>query len=160
MKPFPILAAFIAALLCAGAGAEEKLVLGWVEKISIHPGDLELDAKVDTGADNTSIDARNVTVIDRNGRRFLRFRVDNRNGRTIEIEREQVGIEIVPGHHGDFEERPLLVLDICLGKECRGTLVNLADRSRLNYPVLLGRSFMLDRVVVNPSVQYAVKSEK
>ncbi len=160
MKRFPILAAIIAALLCAHPSAAEKLVVGWIEEISIRPGGPVLAAKVDTGADNTSIDARNITVMERDGRKFLRFRVDNRNGHTVEIEREQVGIEIVPRHDGQFEERPLVVLEICLGNECRNTLVNLADRSRLKYAMLLGRSFMLDRVVVNPSLHYTAKPRK
>ena len=149
-----VLAAIVPALLWGNQSAAEKLVVGWVEDASIHPSNLVLAAKVDTGADNTAIDARNIKAVVRDGRKFLRFQVDDRRGHTMEIEREQVGIEIVPRHHGEFEERPLVVLEICLGNECRNTLVNLSDRSRLKYPLLVGRSFMLDRIVVNPSAQH------
>ncbi len=150
-------AAIVGTLLWGNLSAAEKLVVGWVEEASISPGNLILDAKVDTGADNTSIDARNITVINRGGKTLLRFQVVDRKGRTIDMEREQVGIEIVPRHYGEFEERPLVILEICLGNECRSTLVNLSDRSRFKYPLLIGRSFMLDRILVNPSAQYTTK---
>ncbi len=137
--------------------AAEPQVVGWTERVSIFPGNLILSAKVDTGADNTSIDARNITAIDRKGRKIIRFEVDNREGQTVTLERDQVGIEVVPLHFGEFQERPLIILGICLGNDCRETLVNLADRSRLKCPVLIGRSFMLDRIVVNPSAQFTVE---
>jgi len=152
-----IVAAIVAALSWGNPSAAEKVVVGWVEEASIRPDNLVLTAKVDTGAGNTSIDARNINVIDRDGKRFLRFQVDDRKGRTVEIEREQVGIETVPRHDVGLDERPLIILQVCIGNDCRNTLVNLSDRSRLKYPLLIGRSFLLDRVVVNPSAQYTGK---
>ena len=158
MKGIPFLAAVFATLVSVNMSAGEKQLVGWVERASINPGNLSMNAKVDTGADNSSIDARNIVASVRGGKKILRFEVDNREGKTVTFEREQVGIEIVPRHHGEFEERPLVILEICLGTECRNTLVNLADRRRLKYPLLIGRSFMLDRVVVNPSEEYITKT--
>jgi hypothetical protein len=132
----------------------EKPVLGWLEKALIVPGGFILEAKLDTGADNTSLDARNIKLIHRDGKNILRFDVDDRQGKTYTLEREQVGIERVPQHVGDDEERPLIVLEICIGSECRNTLVNLVDRSKKKYPLLVGRSFMLDRVVIDAGGEY------
>jgi len=149
-----VLALALGGLLIASAAQAEKPVVGWLEKVVVFPGGLALEAKVDTGADNTSLDARNITEINRNGRKFLRFDVDNRQGQKLTLEREQVGIELVPHHKGDDEERPVIILEICLGKECRNTLVNLVDRSKRKHPLLIGRSFLLDRVLVDPGVQH------
>jgi hypothetical protein len=132
----------------------EKPVLGWLEKALIVPGGFILEAKLDTGADNTSLDARSIEVIHREGKNILRFNVDDRQGKTYTLEREQVGIELVPQHVGDDEERPLIVLEICIGSECRNTLVNLVDRSKKKYPLLVGRSFMLDRVLIDSGGEY------
>ncbi|MEW6352523.1 MAG: RimK/LysX family protein [Thermodesulfobacteriota bacterium] len=148
----------LALLLCvAGEADAQKQVVGWVERAIVYPGNLTLQAKVDTGADNTSIDAAQITEIVRDGRKILRFQVSDRQGQSIQVEREQVGIEVVPRHYGEHEERPLVIMELCLGSECRQTLVNLADRSRLDYPLLIGRSFLLDRVVVNPGAQFLVE---
>ncbi len=132
----------------------EKLMLGWLEKAVILPDGFILDAKLDTGADNTSLDARNIKVIHRGGRNILRFNVEDRQGKAYTLEREQVGIELVPQHVGDDAERPLVVLEICIGNECRNTLVNLVDRSKKKYPLLVGRSFMLDRVLIHSGGEY------
>ncbi len=137
----------------------QKQVVGWVEQAIVYPGNIPLQAKVDTGADNTSIDASQITALSRDGRKVLRFMVNNRQGHAVQVEREQVGIEVVPRHYGEYEERPLVIMEICLGTECRQTLVNLADRSRLDYPLLIGRSFLLDRVVVNPGAQHLVETK-
>lgn len=151
MKRFfrSLLSAVTLLLLCGPAVEAEKTVLGRLEKALMKPGGFVLEAKVDTGADNTSLDARNITVIRRNGKNILRFNVDDRKGKAFTLEREQVGIELVPQHRGDDEERPVIVLEVCIGNECRNTLVNLVDRSKKKYPLLIGRSFMLDRVVVD-----------
>ena len=38
----------------SGAG-EDKLIVGWVEKVRLFPGNVVVHAKVDTGADNSSL---------------------------------------------------------------------------------------------------------
>ncbi len=146
-------------LCVVGETVAQKQVVGWVEKAIVYPGNIALQAKVDTGADNTSIDAAEITGITRNGRKILRFQVNNRQGQSVQVEREQVGIEVVPRHYGENVERPLVIMEICLGIECRQTVVNLADRSRLDYPLLIGRSFLLDRAVVNPGAQFLVETK-
>lgn len=150
----PVLALLMFGLVFGFVVRAEKPVLGWLEKALIVPGGFILEAKLDTGADNTSLDARNIKVIYRDGKNILRFDVDDRQGKTYTLEREQVGIELVPQHFGDDEERPLVVLEICIGNECRNTLVNLVDRSKKKYPLLIGRSFMLDRVVIDGGGEY------
>jgi hypothetical protein len=144
------LLSFVMFVLVSGSAVcAEKPVVGWLESARILPDGLILEAKLDTGADNTSLDARNITVTRRDGKNIIRFNVDDRKGKTVTLEKEQVGIELVPQHHGDDEERPLVILEICLGNECRNTLVNLVDRSKKKYPLLVGRSFMLDRLLVD-----------
>ncbi len=140
--------------------ASDKQTVGWVEHASILPDNLTLKAKVDTGADNSSISARNITAVHRDGKRFLQFDVENGKGGTVRLEREQVGIEVMRRHHGNAEDRPLVILEICIGKDCRNTLVNLADRSRRKYPLLIGRSFLLDRTLVNPSAEYIAEPRR
>lgn len=156
MKALSFILAIIVGHVPTYVSAGETYVVGWAERAAILPENLVLEAKVDTGAGNTSIDARNITPIDRKGKKIIRFDVDNREGQTVTLERVQVGIETVL-HLGKFQERPLVILEICLGNDCRETLVNLADRSRLKFPLLIGRSFMLDRIVVNPSAQFTLE---
>ena len=149
-----IVTALILTLSCEALAG--KQVVGWVENVTVNPGNVVFQAKLDTGADNSSIDAKNIVETSRDGRKILRFQVDDRQGKAVDFEKEQVGIEVVPQHSGDDDERPVVVMEFCLGGECRSTLVNLANRARQQYPLLIGRSFMLDRLIVNPGAQYLV----
>jgi len=155
-----LLVAIMSASVFVSHAAAQKRVVGWVEKVVVRPGELTLDGKFDTGAGNTSLDARIVGETIRNGRKVLTFVVNDRNGGNVTIEREQVGIELVTSNGRADEERPLVLLEICLGNECRETLVNLTGRGHLNYPLLLGRSFMLDFIVVDPDNRYQIRAQQ
>ena len=75
--------------LSSGASAQ-KQVVGWIEKALVRPGDITLDAKLDTGAGNTSLDARIIGETNRNGRKVLKFVVEDSAGKSVTFEREQV----------------------------------------------------------------------
>lgn len=51
-------------------------VYGWIETIRLQPDGVELEAKLDTGADTSSLDARNIELFSRDGEKWVRFRVD------------------------------------------------------------------------------------
>jgi hypothetical protein len=50
--------------------AADKLTVGWTEIVSIFPGGMKVKAKLDTGADNSSLNARNIDYFDRDGERW------------------------------------------------------------------------------------------
>jgi len=60
-------------------------------------------------------------------------------------------------HGGEIEERPVVILGICLGNVYLETEVNLVDRSGLEFPMLIGRAFMSSHVVVDPSRSFALE---
>ncbi|MEW6533449.1 MAG: RimK/LysX family protein [Thermodesulfobacteriota bacterium] len=161
LRSIALLIVAILGVLGLSSGAlAQKQVVGWIEKALVRPGDITLDAKLDTGAGNTSLDARIIGETNRNGRKVLKFVVEDGTGKSVTFEREQVGIEVVTSHSSGDEERPLVLLEICLGKDCRETVVNLANRAGLKYPLLIGRSYMLDFVVVDPDNQYKVQTQQ
>jgi hypothetical protein len=48
-----------------------------------------------------------------------------------------------------LERRPIVELEICLGSKRIRTEVNLADRSMVKYPLILGRNFLREDYVVD-----------
>ena len=52
---------------------------------------------------------------------------------------------------GGVQERPTVLLGVCLGKTYRVTEVNLTDRSGFKLPFLVGRSFLAERFAVDAS---------
>lgn len=142
---------------CAGAGAaEEKQIVGWVEKVRIFPGNVLLDAKVDTGADNSSIHAVGITEFDRDGERWVRFCL-GREVKNAYCERQLIRTAKIKRHGGPRLERHVVLLGICIGNFYKEAEVNLVDRSRFKYPVLIGRSFMENHLIVDPGRTYVTE---
>ena len=73
--PFALLAGLLGALVMAlPTVAGEKPVVGWIEKVRIYPGNFLVHAKLDSGAEYSSLDAGNLHgVFDRNGKNWVRF---------------------------------------------------------------------------------------
>jgi len=142
------------AVLCLSglaAYSGEKRELGWVEHARILPENVQLRAKLDTGANTSSIDANHLAYFDRNGRPWVRFVVDAKNGSAMTFERPIVRVVQVKRSDSATTIRPVVMLTICLGGEFRDETVTLVNRSHLRYPLLIGRATMEKRFVVNPS---------
>lgn len=131
-----------------------KEVVGLVETVRIQPSGLIVDAKIDTGADNSSIHASDVHRFKRRGDSWVRFRVENREGKSETLERELVRVARVKRPSGKSQKRPVVMLGICLGTIYREVEVSLVDRSRFRYRMIIGRSFLGKDFLVDPSKKY------
>lgn len=136
------------------AAAQNKDIVGRLEKVRIYPGDLVLRAKLDTGAKNSSLHAPSITRFDKDGETWARFSVKDHRGEEATIERRIVRQAKIKQKMEDSESRPVIMLGICLGKQYREVEVNLVDRAEFNYQMLIGRSFMIGHVIVDPELKY------
>jgi hypothetical protein len=124
-------------------GAEEKVVIGGVEDVILLPWRVRLPARVDTGAAKSSLDALDLKVQDD----LVEFKLPQKYGGM------QFRLPIVEWRHvrtpQGRERRPVVELEICLGARRIRTKVNLADRSLVKYPLILGRNFLKENFVVD-----------
>ncbi|MGO8988447.1 MAG: ATP-dependent zinc protease [bacterium] len=124
-------------------GAEDKIVIGGVEDVILLPWGVKLPARIDTGAAKSSLDARELKV---QGDR-VEFKLPQTYGGL------QLRLPIIEWRHirtpEGRERRPIVELEICLGSRRIRTLVNLADRSMVKYPLILGRNFLKEKFVVD-----------
>jgi hypothetical protein len=122
--------------------AQTPKVVGWIEPVTLSGGQLALEAKLDTGADVSSLDARDIRRFERDGRAWVSFSVPDRKGKHLRIERPVERTMEIKKASGDAQDRPVVLLKVCLGGVERLTTVNLVDRKRLSTPMLLGRSYL------------------
>ena len=148
---------FSALLITIPSTTDNRQVFGRLEIVRIYPGDLRLRARLDTGAKNSSLDAQDITEFERNGERWIRFLVMNHKGERVTLERKVYREVKIKRKRGKPQKRMVIKLGICLGNIFREVEVNLVDRSKFNYPMLIGRSFMENRVVVDPAVKYVTR---
>ncbi|WP_238585367.1 ATP-dependent zinc protease family protein [Legionella steigerwaltii] len=165
-----ILALFIFAALMTGPvmASNETQIYGYVEKVTFPGKNLTLSAKLDTGAKSASLNATNITEITKNSVPYLRFTVPTKNG-DYQFEAEYKGrvkIKVRDGEHGSEIlahapiKRPVVLLDIQLGDKVRTIKVNLTNRKRFLYPLLLGRDAIIAfNGAVNPALTFTLRNQ-
>jgi hypothetical protein len=132
--------------------AKGLTVVGWVERVTLHPGNVTIDAKVDTGAVSCSLHATDIVEFDRDGHTWVRFSTIDHKDKRVTLEARVIGRRKVKRHFGEYQSRIVVRLGVCLADVFRGADVNLVDRTGFDYPMLIGRHFMAGRIVVNPAV--------
>jgi hypothetical protein len=137
--------------------AGELQIVGWIEKVRLYPGNFLVHAKLDSGAEYSSLHAGNLKEFQRDGQRWVRFELTNRDGQKITMERPLLREATIKRHFLKSQKRPVIKLGVCLGKIYKETEVNLVDRSGFQYRMLIGRKFMEGSVAINPAAKYTVE---
>ena len=134
-------------------------VAGWIENVSIFPGNMKIKAKLDTGARNSSLNAKNIEEFDRGGDKWVRFRLKNWKGRAENFEAKIIRTATIKQHETDSVTRPVIRLGICLGNVYKEVEVNLQDRSKFNYQMLIGRSYLRKSILIDSSVTFTIQPD-
>jgi hypothetical protein len=136
---------------------DDLRVAGWVERVSIFPGNLNIKAKLDTGARHSSLNAKHIEEFERDGTTWVRFELKNWKGRMERFEAAVVRMATIKQHDADSVNRPVIHLGICLGTVYKKVEVNLEDRSKFNYQLLIGRSYLKNSFLVDASATFTLK---
>lgn len=145
--------------LSAGASttAPDLPVVGWIEHVLIESADIIVQAKLDTGADKSSLDARNIEEFERDGKRYVRFEVRNRFGEVAHLELEAYKTTSIRRVQAKPQKRLVVRMPLCLAGHKIDVDVTLVDRSNLSMPMLVGRNFLAGNVVIDPSKTFLSK---
>lgn len=147
----------LAATIGLASSAGAKTVIGYVERVALPAADLVLLAKMDTGARHSSLSAREITEIQRDGAVWVRFVVEHSEGELTVIEAPLLRVARIRRHGGESQSRIVVTMPVCLGSTIKETQVNLVDRAGFNYPILIGRSFLSHDFIVDSSIQKTLK---
>jgi hypothetical protein len=131
-----------------------KLLLGFAEKGTLTEYGLTLDAKIDTGAERTSIDARNVENFERDGKKWVRFDLPRTSKGSVTLElpvKDTIQIK-VPGE--ESQQRPIVKMNVKVGDITQNLDVSLNDRTDFEFPLLVGRDFLQDMAIADVGKKY------
>lgn len=135
-----------------------KVIAGWIEKVVLLDyGDEPIKAKLDSGAKTSSLHATEIEFFERDGEDWVRFTFEDKNGGKKRLERPEVRAVKIKDLGGGFDRRPVVELDFCFDGRLRKTQFTLADRSGFIYRMLLGRRFLADVAVIDPSATFLTK---
>ena len=163
--PVTLLSVILLCSLSASADSQTscsngRTLLGLVESVDIDtPVVVTLSAMLDTGATNSAINARNIKIIPNSQEADqVSFQIQNHRGQWISMVKPLTRYAWIQTHSGRPVKKPVVHLSIRLGSVKSTNEFYLLNRSPFKHPVLLGRSFLNQRVIVDVSQQYLASS--
>lgn len=141
----------VASQFYAGALADSpKQLIGAIETIAVEPAGIDLRARVDTGAQTTSIHAENIEI-DKAGDargKSIAFRLVNLQGQSQRVETHVARQILVKTSEGS-ERRYAVPLTLRWRQHSKTVLVTLNDRSGMRHRLLLGRNWLRGDFIVD-----------
>ncbi|RKF19608.1 ATP-dependent zinc protease [Alginatibacterium sediminis] len=138
--------------------ASHKMIIGETEWVFLPGINETFLARIDTGATTSSLNATNIDRFEREGKEWVRFSLSHVESETqaqfeLPVKRN---VSIVQSSNDDGERRPVVELMITLGSANELTEFTLADRSHLNFPILIGRNFLRDIALVDVALNKTI----
>lgn len=132
-------------------------VVGWAEESLVWPEKIAIRTKLDTGAQTSSLDARNPIFFQRSGVEWVRFNLtlkDNNSGQPVNqvFEREVVA-PVATGQ----ARRKAVNMEICFGQQLFKETFALDDRSAMHYPMVIGRPLIAKLGLVDSSRTFTIE---
>ena len=128
--------------------------IGWREWISIvEIKGFHLKAKIDTGATISALHATHIEEFDFKGDKYVKFRLYQSKSYKM-IKKPIVGYKTIKNSFGKKQLRPLINISIKIGNNTIDTIITLTARSRMTYPVLIGRSTLNKNYRINPKKSF------
>lgn len=124
---------------------------GYIETATFPDYGITLDAKLDTGADSSSIGVTGLDRFKRNGKIWYRFTLTGAGGKTATIEQQSDRIARVMRAEVKDTRRPIVRLKVCVAGQTAVTDFTLTDRSEQRTSLLIGRRFLASHILVDSS---------
>ena len=133
-------------------GSERQLgIIGSTEYVSV--GNIEkVPAKIDTGADSSSLWASNIEVREDGVLTYTLFAPQSPYYTGEVLESKEYSVSVIRSSNGNEQIRYRIKIPIEIGGHTVKASLTLADRSRNHFPMLIGRRTISGRFLVDVSV--------
>lgn len=156
-------AVFTAVVLSASTHVQAAPVAGWLEGVYVDGIKNRIRGKLDTGALTSSIHGTHTRLVEHDGEEYVQFEFlwekDDKLIGPYTVEAPLVRKVRIKDHEDESRERYVVNMNFALNGECFTAEFSIADRSKFNYPVLLGRRFLAGEVTVDASKTFTDLSE-
>ena len=134
------------------------MTLGWRERVALPDFDVSrIRAKIDTGAQTSSLHAPGQRFTKRDDGEWISFefhpRRRSRRG-SVRVDAKVIEHRWVRSSNGQRELRPVIVTKLALGDEEWDTEFTLTNRDKMTYRMILGRSALRGRFIVDSGRSY------
>ncbi|MGF1724345.1 ATP-dependent zinc protease family protein [Photobacterium nomapromontoriensis] len=142
----------------------DKMIVGWRETLSLPSlGINRINAKIDTGARTSSLHAFKCEEFTKNNVLWLRFWTHPEQHRTDIVqtcEAEIIDQRAVKSSSGQEAHRYVIKTTMTLGGQTWPIEITIANRDKMAYRMLLGRTAMHGRIIVDPEQSFLIACEE
>ena len=140
--------------------AKTRMTVGWREWVSLPELNIEhIKAKIDTGARTSALHAFSVRAFTQHGKKMVRFKIhpyQRRKDIVVECVAPILDKRWVSDSGGHREQRYVIESSVKLGDQEWPIELTLTNRETMQFRMLLGRTAMKGRIIVNPGRSYLV----
>ena len=140
------------------SGVKNRRILGWREWVSLPClGIAAIKAKLDTGAKTSALHAWDISLYMVDSRQWIRFRVQPMQGdkvTSVVCEAPLSDRRWVTNSSGARERRYIISTDLQIGTSSWPIELSLANRDAMEFPMIIGRQAMQDRLIVDPRASF------
>jgi outer membrane murein-binding lipoprotein Lpp len=136
-----------------------KVIVGEVERFFLVAPGLVHIARIDSGAETSSLDARNITRFERDGNNWVRFDVplpESDDLITLESEISR-RVRIIQASADEAERRVVVELQFMIGNHRQQAEFTLTNREHLSHVVLVGRNILRDVMLIDVGKEFATE---
>ena len=141
-----------------------RTTIGWRENVELLDFDNSLiKAKMDTGARTSSLHATHISESEESGVKYVAFRLKtniNNNKKYKFFKCELKEWRIIKNSGGDEEYRPVVRTKVKIGKKIMTIEITLTQRSRMSYDMLIGRTALRKKFLIDSGKSYTTKEKK
>ncbi len=140
-------------------GENSKQRVGWREWISLPElGITRIKTKMDSGARSSALHAFRLERFQQAGRDRVRFALHplQRSLRVVECLADVIEERWVSDSGGHRERRLVIRTPVQVGAQCWPIEITLTDREDMLFRMLLGRTAMMGRLVVDPAASFVL----
>ena len=147
-------------------GTFSMQVIGQMERVTILPIGHAYRARIDTGATTSSMCALDIERFERDGESWVRFRLPlpsdtskKEIGRSEVLEYPITREAHIKRHGAEDQVRPTVQLRVTLGTFEGRIEFTLTDRSKYEFPMLVGRNLLEGHALVDVSKSYVAEKK-
>jgi hypothetical protein len=139
----------------------KRAVVGWVEYVELPDWKISrLRAKMDSGARNSALHVENIREVGRDRVRFD-VRLHRRNAeRRVSVETTIKRRGKVRASSGQTEQRIFVTACVRIGAYEQDVELSLVDRQKMIFRMLIGRSALAERYLVDAGKRYLVSKPR
>jgi len=132
----------------------QRPLVGWREWVALPELDVDrIKAKIDTGARTSSIHAWNIRLLNGDGGHWVSFDlhpVQRDNRKVISCRAPLADSRDIRSSSGHIESRFVIETLLKLGDDTWPIHLSLTNRDEMGFRLLLGRTALRKRVIINP----------